>query len=377
MAAAGVGRDARFYDLAPVVALVLLVVAQVLPMAAWLAVVLAIGLGSAVFATVHHAEVVAHRVGEPYGTLVLALAVTVVEVALIVSLLRSGGQGAAAIARDTVFATVMIICNGVVGLCLVLGGLRHHEQAFRVAGVNASLATLVVLAALTLVVPVFTTTTHGPTYSTAQDIFVAIASLTLWLTFVFAQTRRHRDYFLPELPKPAASEAAPSDTAADLIEEQHAPPPPLAMARRSGLLMVVALVAVVGLAKSLSPVIEGAVAALGAPKAMIGIVVAMVVLLPETVAAVRAARANRLQTSMNLAFGSALASIGLTIPIVVIAALLLDVDLVLGVDATSMALMVLTFLVTSVTLGRGVTNVMQGAVHLVLFATYLFFSYVP
>jgi Ca2+:H+ antiporter len=240
----------------------------------------------AVLAAVHHAETVAHRVGEPLGTLVLALAVTVIESALILSMMISGGAGKATLARDTVYSAVMIIANGVVGLCVLLGGLRHREQTFRVEGAGPAFASLVALATLVLVLPTFTTSAPGPSYSPLQLAFAGVASLVLWGVFVFAQTVRHRDFFLP---------AGGGDD-----EDSHVPPPSTGWAWASFGLLLVSLVSVVGLAKLLSPRIEAAVRAAGAPEAVIGIAIAMLVLLPETVAAVRAARADRLQTSMNL-----------------------------------------------------------------------------
>jgi Ca2+:H+ antiporter len=329
----------------------------------WLVVACVGGLISAVLAAVHHAEVVAHRVGEPLGTLVLALAVTGIETALIVSLMLAGGPESAVLPRDAVYAAVMIICTGVVGICILLGGLAHREQDFRVEGAGAGLAALIVMATLTLVLPVFTTSTPSGTYTTAQLAFVAASSAALWLIFVFVQTVRHRDYFLP------ASHVASPDT--------HAAPPSVRQAWASGVLLVVALVAVVALAKKLSPAIERAVEAAHAPRAVVGIIIATVVLLPETWAAANAARANRLQTSMNLAIGSALASIGLTIPLVVAASIAFDTPLVLGLEPKEMALLALTFVVSAVTLGTGRTFVMQGAVHLVLFAAFLFLAFVP
>ena len=319
----------------------------------------------AVLAAVHHAEVVAHRVGEPFGTLVLALAVTVIEVALILSMMLAAGGGAdkATLPRDTIFAAVMIIANGVVGICLLVGGLRHREQSFRVEGTGSGLAALVALSALTLVLPTFTTSSPEGTYTTSQLVFAAASSLGLWAVFVFIQTVRHRDYFLP---------ATDADD-----ENQHAAPPSGARAAASFGALLVALVAVVGLAKLLSPSIEAAVKAADAPKAVVGILIALIVLLPETWAAVRAARANRLQTSLNLAFGSALASIGLTIPAVVAAAVWFQLPLTLGLEAKDMALLALTFVVGAITLGSGRTNMMQGAVHLVIFAAFLFLALVP
>jgi Ca2+:H+ antiporter len=349
--------------LLPAAGLALLAVSFALPLGLALALACALGLIGAVFASVHHAEVVAHRVGEPFGTLVLAVAITVIEVALIVSLMLAGGPDKATLPRDTVYSAVMIICTGVVGICLLSGGLSHHEQSFRMEGTNSALSALVALAGLSLVLPTFTTSSPVGTYTDSQLVFAAVSSLSLWAVYVFIQTVRHRDYFLP--PKNAGDEA------------EHAAPPTAALAWASFGLLMLSLVAVVGLAKQLSPVIESAVVAAGAPKAVIGIAIALLVLLPETWAAVRAARANRLQTSMNLALGSALASIGLTIPAVVVTATLLDLPLVLGLEPKDLVLLALTFLVSSITLGTGRTNVMQGAVHLVLFAAFLFLALVP
>ncbi|MFZ6726902.1 calcium:proton antiporter [Undibacterium sp. MH2W] len=327
------------------------------------AVVLTIALFGGVLTAVYHAEVVAHKIGEPFGTLLLALAVTLIEVALIVSLMLSGGATTAGLARDTVFAAIMIILTGIIGLCLLFGGLRHREQSFGLQGASTSLATLAALAVLTLVLPNFTSTVTGPFYSPSQLAFIAIVSVVLYGTFVLIQTVRHRDYFLPEV--------AVSD------EEVHAPKPSNKVAWCSAGLLIVCLVAVVLLAKSLAPDLEFAVAAVGAPKELVGIIIAMIVLLPEGIAALSAARANRLQTSINLALGSALASIGLTIPAVAIISLITGWQLSLGIDAKSTVLLLLSLMITTLSLGTGRTTIMQGTIHLVIFAVYLFTTIVP
>lgn len=326
-------------------------------------VLLASGLIAGIIAAVFHAEVVAHRIGEPYGTLVLALAVTAIEVALIVSLMIAGGEAASGLARDTVFASVMIILNGMVGLCLLSGGRRHGEQSFGVFGVSAALATLAAISVLTLVLPNYTTSALGPVYSRSQLMFIAAVSLVLYGTFVLVQTVRHRDYFLPVV------------TEAD--EAVHAPPPTHQMAGLSAVLLLVCLGAVVLLAKALSPTLELAVASMGAPKTLVGIIIAVIVLLPESIAAYQASRANRLQTSLNLALGSALASIGLTIPAVAIVSLMTGWTLSLGIDEKSTVLLMLSLLVASLSLGTGRTTVMQGTVHLVIFGVYLFTAIIP
>jgi Ca2+:H+ antiporter len=319
-----------------------------------------------VFAAVWHAEVVAHRVGEPFGTLVLALAVTVIEVALIVSVMLAGKAGSEALARDTVFATLMIILNGLVGLCLLLGGVLHREQEFQVKGASAALAVLAALVTLSLVLPNFTTTVAGPAYSPSQLVFAGAVSLVLYGVFIFVQTKRHRDYFLPD---PATGLAAD--------EEAHAPPPSGAAALASLALLLISLVAVVGLAKALTPAVDDGITALGAPKAVVGIVIAAVVLMPESLAALRAARVNRLQTAMNLGLGSALATIGLTIPAVVAVSIVLGTPLTLGLGSKEEVLLALTLLLAVMTLAAGRTTVLQGAVHLVILAAFLFFAIVP
>jgi Ca2+:H+ antiporter len=321
------------------------------------------GLVAAVVAGVHHAEVVAHRVGEPYGTLILAIAVTIIEVGLIVTLMISGGEAASSLARDTVFAAFMIVCNGVVGLCLLVGALRHHELEFRVQGVTGALGMLSALATLALVLPAFTTSTPGPTYTSSQLAFAGVASLVLYGVFVFAQAIRHRDYFLP------MAEATTDD--------DHAAPPTVRTTLVSLGLLLVCLVAVVGLAKTASPAIESGVRAIGAPQAVVGVAIALLVLLPETAAAVRAARRNRIQTSLNLALGSALASIGLTIPSIAIASIWLTGPLVLGLGAKEMVLLALTVVVSTLTVATGRATVMQGTVHLAVFGAFLFLAITP
>ncbi|MDH5285750.1 MAG: ionic transporter y4hA [Betaproteobacteria bacterium] len=345
------------------------------PAAAWLALALpgaggglaalamAAALVAGVLAAVHHAEVVAHRVGEPFGTLILAIAVTVIEASLIVSLMLAGGPATSALARDTVFAAVMIILNGIVGLCLLWGGSHHHEQQFSLQGAAASLTTLAAIVVLALVLPNYLTTALGPVYSLSQLVFIAIVSLILYGAFVFVQTVRHRDYFLPQ--HAASSEA------------HHAPPPANRTALASLALLMVCLGAVVLLAKALSPALERAVATAGAPAALVGVIIAAVVLLPEGLAALRAARADRLQTSLNLALGSALATIGLTIPVVAVTSILLGFPLTLGIDGRSTVLLLLSLFVTSLSLSTGRTTVLQGTILLVLFAVYLFTSVVP
>lgn len=317
----------------------------------------------AVLAGVHHAEVVAHRVGEPYGTLILAFAITTIEVSLIVSLMIAGGESTHALARDTVFAAVMIILTGIIGICLVSGGVRHHEQSFGKYGVNAALVTLTAISVLTLILPNYTTTVTGPRYNSSQLIFVGIISLILYAVFVLVQTQRHREYFLP----------------AAISEDEVVPAtvPSNKVTMLSFVLLVISLAMVVMLAKKLSPTIENVLRDIGAPQSLLGVIIAFVILLPEGLAALKAARKNRLQTSLNLALGSALASIGLTIPAVAIVSIYAELPVTLGIDAKSTLLLVLSLFSVSLSFNTGRTTIMQGVVLLVLFAVYIFTIIVP
>ncbi|GLZ38284.1 ionic transporter y4hA [Actinokineospora sp. NBRC 105648] len=346
----------------PPVALVVLAVSYGQSLGTVLLVLVCLGLAGAVTAAVHHAEVVAHRVGEPFGTLILAIAVTVIEVALIVTLMASGGEKAASLARDTVFAAIMITTNGIVGLSLLVGSLRHKVQDFRAHASGGALAVITALVTLSLVLPTFTTSTPGPTFSGSQLAFAGVASLVLYGVFVFVQTVRHRDYFLPK-----------SDNGVD----DHADAPSNRTTLISLGLLLVCLVAVVGLAKTVSPTLESAVESIGAPLSFVGVLIALLVLLPETVAAVRAALRDRLQVSLNLALGSALASIGLTIPAIAIASLWLTGPLTLGLGPKELVMLVLTVVVSTLTLVSGRATLLQGTVHLTLFGAFMFLAVNP
>ena len=330
-------------------------------------VVVAALLAGAVLAAVHHAEVVALRVGEPFGSLVLAVAVTVIEVALIVTLMISGKDGStASLARDTVFAAVMITCNGILGLCLLVATLRRHTAVFQAEGTGGALATVATLATLSMVIPTFTTARSGPEFSPGQLTFAALASLALYGLFVTVQTGRHRDYFLPV-----------TSSGRVVAEEEHASPPSDRAALTSLGLLLLALVAVVGDAKAVSPAIESGVEAAGFPPSFVGVVIALLVLAPETLAAVRAARRDRVQTSLNLALGSAMASIGLTIPAIAVASIWLDGPLLLGLGPTEIVLLALTVVVGVLTVVPGRATLLQSGVHLALFGAFLFLAISP
>lgn len=354
----------RLFALLPLLALGVLGMALWKPGQAFVLLASGVALIGAVSAAVHHAEVVAHRVGEPFGTLVLALAVTIIEVALIVSMmLTSDPAKAATLTRDTIYSTVMIITGGVLGLSLLAGGLRHRVQNFQTEGARPALAILLALSTLILILPRFTVSAPGGQYTVAQMLFIASCSLVLWGVFIFGQTVRHREYFLDA--EDAAGHAADA----------------LAPTRRDAWIslgsLLLALVAVVGLAKTLSPSIEALVLGAGLPHAVIGLIIAMLVLAAETVASVRAALANRLQTSLNLALGSALASIGLTIPVVVGVAIVFGLPMDFGLSDKDMVLLVLSLLVSVVSLSARRTDFMLGAVHLVVFAAFLFLTLAP
>ncbi|MGG5821376.1 calcium:proton antiporter [Falsiroseomonas sp. HW251] len=325
-----------------------------------LAVVLAAVLLGNVVAAVHHAEVVALRVGEPFGTLVLALAVTVIEVGLIISMML-GVEPNPALLRDSVHAVVMLVLHGLAGLCIVVGAIRQRETEFRVEGANAFLAVLIPMAVMVLVLPNVLVSVPGPFYSPLQLGFVSAACLGLYVAFLFIQTNWHRAYFLPVGEDEAADHAGPSGR--------------LALASLG--LLAVALLSVVLLAKSLAPALEAAVAAAGAPFAVVGVVIAAIVLLPETAAAVRAAARNRLQASINLALGSAVASIGLAVPSIALVASWMGLPLELGISAGASVLMSLGFVVAIITYGTGRTNLLSGIVHLVLLAAYVFTVFAP
>jgi Ca2+:H+ antiporter len=324
------------------------------------AAILLVILFGTVFAAVHHAEVIAERIGEPYGTLLLTLAVTVIEVALIATIML-GEKPVPTLARDTVLAVVMIVCNGLVGICILAGGLRYREQDFQISGANLYLSVLTVLATITLILPNYTLTMPGPLYSAAQLAFVSVVTIILYGVFLYTQTIRHRDYFIIE-GDGAADDAGPASSRTLML---------------SVVLLLVSLLAVVLLAKKFSLVVDAGAAAIGAPPAFAGILVALLILLPESVAAIAAARKNDLQKSINLALGSSLATIGLTIPAVAVAAFALDKTLILGLDQREMVLLVMTLILSMLTFGTGRTNILFGLVHVLVFAVFVFMVFVP
>ncbi|PQA91369.1 Ca2+:H+ antiporter [Chryseobacterium piscicola] len=317
-------------------------------------------LTGSVLSAVHHAEVVAHKVGEPYGTIILALCITIIEVALIVSLMVAGGKQAITLARDTIFAAVMIILNGIIGICILVGGVKYFEQYFARTSATTYLISIVSILVITLVLPNYTSSINGPYYNNAQLIFVSIACLVIYGVFLMVQTVRHRSYFVP----------------ADGNAEEHYTPNKT-QAIISFAFLVICLIIVVMLAKGLSGSIEDMVQSMGAPKSLVGVIIAAVILLPEGVAAIRAARNNQIQSSLNLALGSALASIGLSIPAISAVSIMYDIPLVLGLDKKDIILLTLSVFIVMLSLSRGKTNVLYGTVLLVNLAAYIFTVIVP
>jgi len=309
-----------------------------------------------VMSAVHHSEKIAHKVGEPYGTIILAVAITVIEVSIIISLMISGGNNAVSIARDTVYSATMLILNGIVGSCLFIGGLKHHVQRFSRHSVIIALVSLVSILMLTLVIPTFTSSIKGPYYTTPQLIFVSIACLIIYSTFLFAQTTRHREYFL--------------STSVDKKEQT------IIISKRSFLIsfifLLVSLGIVVLLAKSLASTLESIVIGYKLPVQLVGVLIAAIILLPEGSAAIIAAKKNRLQTSLNLALGSALASIGLTIPCVAVVCSIFDFKITLGLDIKSIILLGLSVFTVILSLISGRSNIVYGVVLLVNLMAFVF-----
>ena len=317
-----------------------------------------------VMSAVHHSEIIAERVGEPYGTIILAISITVIEVSIIISLMMSEGQEAASLARDTVYAATMLILNGIIGLCLLIGGIKHYEQNFSTPSVTIALISLVSIVVFTLVFPTFTESVKGSYYSNPQLIFASIACLVIYATFLFAQTRKYRQYFLTIGP-----------------DENEEVAEPIVISNKvfftSLVFLIVSLGIVVLLAKTLSPTIESIIISYNLPKSLVGVVIAAIILLPEAIAAIIAARKNRLQTSINLSLGSALASIGLTIPSVAVVCIALDVPIILGLDIKSIVLLGLSVFTVMLSLSSGKTNVVYGVVLLVNLFAFIFLMIYP
>ncbi|WP_187261961.1 calcium:proton antiporter [Pontibacter beigongshangensis] len=312
-----------------------------------------------VMSAVHHSEIIAFKVGEPYGTIILAVSITVIEVSIIISLMMSDGQEAVSLARDTVYSATMLILNGIVGLCLLIGGLKHHEQNFSKPSVTIALVSLISIVVFTLVFPTFTKSVVGSYYSTPQLVFASIACLVIYSFFLFAQTKRHRQYFLTTGDSEESIEISKWVFLTSLV------------------FLLISLGIVVLLAKTLSPTIETIIANNNLPKELVGVIIAAIILLPEGVAAINAAQKNRLQTSLNLSLGSALASIGLTIPSVAIVCIIYDMKIILGLDIKSIILLGLSVFTVMLSLNSGKTNIVYGVVLLVNLFAFIFLLIFP
>lgn len=320
-----------------------------------------------VMSAVHHSEIVAHRTNEPYGTIILAVSITIIEVAIIISLMISGGEEYATFARDTVYAAVMLILTGIMGLCLFIGGRKYHTQTFSSDSVRLALVCLISIVAFTMIIPNFTQTQEGPYYARPQILFEFFGCLIIYSAFIMAQTQTHRDYFL--VIEESSEEGNNKDTPHHDISN--------AALVTSLIFLLISLAVVVVLAKTLSHPMEDAIVHLGLPKSLVGIIIAAIILLPEGIAAVTAARRNRIQTSLNLALGSALASIGLTIPVVSLASYLYDFPLVLGLETMPIILLGISIVTVILSLMGGRSNSVYGVVLLVNLAGYIFLTIIP
>jgi len=314
---------------------------------------------AAILAT-RHAEHLAERFGEPYGTLMLTLSAISLEIATVVTVMLHNVDNPA-FGRDTMFSVVMIVLNGIIGTALLVGGLRHHEQTYNLRGAKAFLSLLIPLATLALVWPDFTITSGVGTLSLVQKLFLLVMSLLLYAAFLVIQTRTHTSFFV----EGEAMEQAPAHPESTRRWATHA------------VLLIAYLVLVVLLAKLFALPLETGVARLGMPAALAGFAVAILVLAPEGIAAIRAARFNQMQRAMNIGLGTALSTIALTVPAVLLIDLFMGRTAVLGLSAANMMMLVLTFGVSILTLGSGRTNAMQGLVHLLLFLAYVVLIFSP
>jgi len=317
----------------------------------WLFVVV---LGS-VISVVRHADHLAIHLGEPYGTLILTLAVTAVEV-ISISTMVLHGTHKPTLVRDTIFAVVMIVLNGMVGLSLLVGGWRHREQQYNLQGANAYLGVIIPLAILSLLLPNFTVTTPGPTLSSVQEWFLALMAVGLYATFLAIQTARHPKYFTLD---------------EDAEVEHEAPGTKPRSLSAHALLLAVYMVPVVFLAEQLARPIDFLIDVAHAPVALGGLLIAILVSTPEAIGAVRSAKANQLQRSVNISLGSVLATIGLTVPTMLVISHVTGNKMILGLQNTNLVLLPLTLVVSIITFASGRTNILQGAVHLLLFAAYV------
>ena len=311
---------------------------------------------------VRHADCLAMKVGEPYGTLILTLSAITIEVIMISAAVLHGANNPT-LARDMMFAVVMIALNGLIGLSLLLGGLRHHEQHYNLQGTSAYLNTIMALSVLGLVLPNFTTSLSGPRLSSIQEIFLVITSVVLYGIFLTMQTRRHRQYFME-----AESGERHGDYAHDL---------PMRSTGFHTTMLFLYLIAVVVLAEKFAIPLDNFIERFGMPQAFGGAIVAGLVLAPEALAGIEAAMRNQLQRSVNILHGSVRASIGLTIPAVLTIGIMTHRPVTLGIEGGNLPLLLLTLAVSVVTFGSGRTSILQGCIHLLLFGVFLLLIFCP
>lgn len=318
------------------------------------------------FGVVHEAEELADRLGEPYGTLILTLSIVVIEVALVAAVML-GAKAAPTLGRDTMFAVIMIVMNGLVGLGLILGGLRHHRQNYNLDGAGAYLAAIIPLTTIALIIPNFTTSTPDGSLTVVQAVAFSVLTVVLYGIFLLLQTGRHSDFFL-DFVKPGAD--APEARAA------HPDAGRGAILRHAGLLLV-SLLPIVLLSKSLAAILDHGIKALGAPSALGGVIIAAIVFTPEGISAVKAIRRDQLQRAINLCLGAVTSTVGLTVPAVLAIGLISGQRVVLGLAPAEMAVLAMTLLLSVITFSRQGTTVLEGAVHLVVFFAYLTLIFSP
>ena len=312
---------------------------------------------------VRHADCLAIKLGEPYGTLILTLSAISIEVVMISTAMLHGANNPT-LGRDAIFAVVMIALNGLVGLSLLLGGLRYREQYYNLQGVNSYLNVIMTLAVLGLVFPIFTTSTRGPTFSTEQEIFLIVVSLLLYAIFMLIQTVRHRYYFVQSKHLPVAANSP------------HHPFQERSTAFHAAMLLLY-LVTVILLAEKFAIPLDNSIEKFDMPQAFGGAIIAALVLSPEGLGAIRASLGNQLQRSINILFGSVLATIGLTVPAVLTIGLITKRSVTLGVEGGNLPLLLLTLAVSVVTFTSRKTNVLQGCIHLLLFAVFVLLIFAP
>ncbi len=320
------------------------------------------------FSAVHHADALAELLGEPLGTLILTISVISIEVSVIAAVMLHAGPNPT-LARDTMLAVLVIVLNGMVGLSLLVGGIRHREQSYNLQGARSYLSVIITLATLSLILPRFTRSTVGPTLTTTQGLLFAAITIVLYATFLAMQTVRHRDYFVLHTEGSEGAEHGGDHASHGHVQPRTVP--------YHAIFLLLTLIPIVLLSKKLAIVVDFGTETLGLPEALGGVLVAVLVLSPEGLAAYESAAANHLQRAVNICLGSALATISLTIPAVVVIGLISGIHVELGLAPTEMIILLLTLAISVLTFGAVRTNMLQGAVHLVVFFTYIVLIFQP